>query len=122
MVTQTSLAATVVPTLTCAIPVIPLASIADFARYHGRLGNTPEETHREHAALDAVHHVVSPLHREPLLDPTQILIVAAANDRITPIAHAERLGRHFRTPVSTGTVGIYCSSDDVVSFAPWAAS
>jgi hypothetical protein len=97
----TSLAATVEPRLHCAIPVIPLSSIADFARDQGRLGSNRTEEEREHRALDAVHHIVSPLHRSPLLDPERMLIVAAKADRITPIRHARRLGEHFGAPVET---------------------
>jgi dienelactone hydrolase len=97
----TALAATVEPRLSCAIPVIPLGSIADFARDQGRLGATPGETEREHSALDAVHRVVSPLHRAPLLAGDRMWIVAADADRITPVEHAHRLGRHFGTTVST---------------------
>lgn len=95
----TALAATVEPRLSCAIPVIPLTSIADFARDHGRLGTSPAETEREHRALDAVHHIVSPLHRAPLLSPKELLIVAAEADRITPIRHASRLAEHFGAPL-----------------------
>lgn len=95
----TALAATVERRLSCAIPVIPLTSIADFARDHGRLGTSPHETEREHLALDAVHHIVSPLHRAPLLSPAQTLIVAAEADRITPIRHAARLAEHFGAPL-----------------------
>jgi hypothetical protein len=97
----TALAATVESRLSCAVPVIPLTSIADFARDQGRLGTTPSEEVREHRALDRVHHIISPLHRAPLLAPEQMLIVAAEADRITPVRHAQRLGRHFGAPVET---------------------
>lgn len=95
----TSLAATVEPRLDCAIPVIPLSSIADFARDQGRLGTSEREEELEHRALDAVHHIVSPLHREPMVAPERMLIVGAQADRITPIRHAQRLGEHFGAPV-----------------------
>lgn len=97
----TSLAATVHKELAFAIPVIPLTSLADFARDQGRLGSTPEETTIEHRALDAVHHVVSPLHRQPLLDRERLLVIAAQADRITPVRHAERLADHFGVPLET---------------------
>ena len=96
----TALMATVAP-VDFAVPVIPLTSLADFARDQGRLGHTPEEEALEHAALDAVHHVISPLHRPPLVGPERVMIVAAEADRITPIRHAERLAEHFAVPLHT---------------------
>lgn len=97
----TSLAATVESRIHCAVPVIPLTSIADFARDQGRLGANTEEQAAQHAALEAVYGIVSPLHRTSLLPPERVLIVAAKADRITPVAHARRLGRHFGAPVET---------------------
>ncbi len=97
----TSLAATVESRLHCAVPVIPLTSIADFARDQGRLGSSIEEETLQHQALDAVHRVVSPLHRAPVVPADRLLIVAAEADRITPVAHARRLGDHFGVSVET---------------------
>ncbi len=90
-----ALAVTVEPALDFAVPVIPLTSLADFARDQGRLGNNAEEEAREHALLDRVHHPISPLHRSSLVSPERVLIIAAEADRITPIAHARRLADHF---------------------------
>ncbi len=97
----TALAATVEPRLSFAVPIIPLASLADFARDQGRLGRTPAETALEHKALDAVHRIVSPLHRAALIEPRRILVVGAAADRITPVEHARRLAHHFGAPLVT---------------------
>ena len=38
--------------LAFAVPIIPLASLADFAREQGRLGETPHETELQHRALE----------------------------------------------------------------------
>lgn len=95
----TALAATLEPRLSFAVPVIPLTSLADFARDQGRLGHTPEQTGIEHRALDAVHQVISPLRRHRCIDADRVLIVGAAADRITPIAHAHRLAEHFESPM-----------------------
>jgi pimeloyl-ACP methyl ester carboxylesterase len=95
----TALAATVDPDLAFAVPFIPLASIADFARDQGRLGRTPEEEAQQHFALECVYRPVSPVHRAPKLPPERLLVVAAEHDRITPIAHAERLAQHFDAPL-----------------------
>ena len=58
----TALATTVAAELAFAVPVIPLTSLADFARDQGRLGPSGEQCEQQHRALDAVHEVVSPLH------------------------------------------------------------
>jgi pimeloyl-ACP methyl ester carboxylesterase len=96
-----ALAATVLPELAFVVPVIPVTSLADFARDQGRLGTTPEEEALEHAALDAVYRVISPLHRAPLASPERCLVIAAKADRITPMRHAERLAEHFGAPLET---------------------
>ncbi len=90
----TSLLATVQRELAFAVPIIPLASLADFALEQGRLG-TGEGAHLQHAALEEANRIVSPFARPSLVAPLNALIVAAAADRITPIAHAERLSKHF---------------------------
>jgi pimeloyl-ACP methyl ester carboxylesterase len=98
---STALAATVMPQLSFAIPVIPLTSIADFAREQGRLGGNEDEEAREHQALEAVYRLVSPLHRTPLVERDRMMIIAAEADRITPISHAERLADHFHVALDT---------------------
>ncbi len=97
----TALAATAEPALAFAVPMIPLASLADFARDQGRLGATPEQTMAQHRALERVHRVVSPLHRAPQLASERMLVIGAEADRITPVAHARRLARHFGAPLET---------------------
>lgn len=98
---STSLAATVIDDLAFAVPIIPLASLADFARDSGRLGAPGIERETQYAALAAVHQVVSPLHRTPKVPPERVLVIAADGDRITPIAHARRLAKHFGAPLET---------------------
>ena len=94
----TSLLATVERELAFAVPIIPLASVADFARDQGRLG-TSHEAALQHAALEAANHVVSPFARPPLVPKDRVLVLGASSDRITPIAHAERIARHFDAPL-----------------------
>jgi pimeloyl-ACP methyl ester carboxylesterase len=96
-----SLFATVEPLLAFAVPIIPLASLADFAREQGRLGDNPHETELQHRALERVHRVVSPLHRKPLVEPESVLVVGARADRITPVDHARRLAHHFGAPLES---------------------
>ncbi len=91
---STSLLATVERDLAFAVPIIPLASLADFAREQGRLGSG-ENARLQHDALEAANRIVSPLARPSLVSPERVLVVAAASDRITPISHAERLAKHF---------------------------
>jgi pimeloyl-ACP methyl ester carboxylesterase len=95
---STALFATIEPDLAFAAPLIPLASVADFARDQGRLG-TGENAVLQHQALEAANRVVSPLARPSLVPRERVLIAAAAADRVTPIAHAERLAAHFGVPL-----------------------
>lgn len=94
----TALAATVVGALDFAIPVIPLVSIADFARDQGRLGDTEEQTSLQHQALERAFRLISPLARPSLL-PGRVHILAGEADRITPLTHANKLAAHFDAPV-----------------------
>lgn len=97
----TSLLATLEKDLAFAVPMIPLASLADFARDQGRLGSNASEQLLEYEALDQVHRAVSPLHR-PLETPKErVLIIGAEADRITPLRHARRLAGHFDAPLET---------------------
>jgi len=93
-----SLAATIEREVDFLVPVIPLASIADFALARGHLGDGPDAG-AQRAALDLAHRAVSPLHRAPLIEPGRTFVVAAAGDRITPLDHAERLADHFDAPL-----------------------
>jgi len=95
----TALAATVDPRFRFAVPWLPLASIADFAREGGRFVGTEAEQARQHELLETVHRVVSPLARPPLVPAEGRLVVAARGDRITPVSHARRLAEHFDAPL-----------------------
>jgi pimeloyl-ACP methyl ester carboxylesterase len=90
----TALTATVEPGLAFAAPIIPLASLADFALEQGRLGSG-DDARRQHAALEAAQRIVSPFARPSLVAKERVLVTAARADRITPIAHAERLAEHL---------------------------
>jgi pimeloyl-ACP methyl ester carboxylesterase len=90
-----ALLATVEAGLSFCVPVIPLASLADFAREQGELSSAPEVAAREHALLERIYRVVSPLERKSLIAPARTLVVAAKADRITPVAHARKLSAHF---------------------------
>jgi dienelactone hydrolase len=94
----TSLLATVERELAFAVPIIPLASVADFARDQGRLG-TSAQAELQHAALEDANRVVSPFARPSLVPKERVLVIGATADRITPIAHAERIARHFDAPL-----------------------
>ncbi len=94
----TALMATLEPGLAFAVPLIPLASVADFARDQGRLGEGPKAA-QVHAALEAANAVVSPLSRPSQLAASRMLVVGAEGDRVTPVAHAERLASHLGAPL-----------------------
>jgi pimeloyl-ACP methyl ester carboxylesterase len=95
---STALLATLEPSLAFAVPLIPLASVADFARTQGRLGSG-ENAALQHAALERANAIVSPFARPSLVPRERVLIVAAEDDRVTPIVHAERLAAHFGSPL-----------------------
>lgn len=90
----TALLATLDP-VAFAVPIIPLASLADFAEEQGRLG-TGEEARLQHDALEQANRIVSPFTRPSRVSPARVLVVAARADRITPMGHADRLAAHFR--------------------------
>jgi pimeloyl-ACP methyl ester carboxylesterase len=77
-----------------AVPIIPLASLADFAEEQGRLGSG-DDARVQHDALEQANRIVSPFTRPSRVSPARVLIVAAEADRITPMGHAERLAAHF---------------------------
>ena len=89
-----ALVGTVADDIDFVVPMIPLASIADFAREQGRLGEGKEAA-EQHAALERANWIVSPLARPLRVSPARALVVAAEYDRITPVAHAARIAAHF---------------------------
>jgi pimeloyl-ACP methyl ester carboxylesterase len=89
-----ALVATVTGEIDFVMPMIPLASIADFAREQGRLGD-PEQAAEQHAALERDNLVVSPLARHSRVPAARALVAAAEHDRITPRSHAARIALHF---------------------------
>ncbi len=89
-----ALLATVTDTLDFVMPMIPLASVADFAREQGQLG-TGNEVAEQHAALERANWVVSPLARPLRIPKERAVVVAAEHDKITPVAHAARISDHF---------------------------
>jgi pimeloyl-ACP methyl ester carboxylesterase len=94
-----ALLATVDAELSFCVPVIPLASLADFAREQGELSPAPEAEAEEHAQLERIYRVISPLERAPRIASSRTLVVAAKADRITPVAHARKLAAHFGSPL-----------------------
>ena len=95
-----ALAATTLPKLDFVVPIIPLASLADFAIEQGSLSESPELRAREHALLDRAYRVASPLARTPLVAKERVLVLGGKADRITPLSHARRLAHHFRAPLA----------------------
>jgi pimeloyl-ACP methyl ester carboxylesterase len=89
-----SLLATISDELDFVMPMIPLASIADFAREQGRLGDG-DRVSEQHAALERANWIVSPLARPLKVPASRALVIAAENDQITPSSHARRIAAHF---------------------------
>jgi pimeloyl-ACP methyl ester carboxylesterase len=94
-----ALAATVDPSLAFAVPIIPLASLADVARAGGRFVGTADEQRLQYDALVRAHRTISPLHRPPQIAADRILVAGAVGDRITPIEHARGIAEHFGAPL-----------------------
>jgi pimeloyl-ACP methyl ester carboxylesterase len=101
----TALAATIDAELAFAVPIVPLACLADFAYEQGRLGETVGEQASLHAALVEFHRIVSPLARPPRVSPERVLVIGGKLDRITPIRHAQRLARHFNSSLHSWSGG-----------------
>lgn len=95
-----ALVATVADEIDFVVPIVPLASIADFAREQGRLG-TGGEADEQHAALERANWIASPLARPLRVPKARALVVAAEFDRVTPPAHAARIARHFGCELMT---------------------
>ena len=97
----TALLASVEPELAFAVPMIPLASLADMMWAEGdgdlRLARAVEHGWSL-AALRDFFSVHAPLGRAPLVPPERRLIIAALGDRICPPAHADALWRHWGQP------------------------
>ena len=72
----------------------PAASMADVAREHGQLG-PPAVGERLAPLLATALAMVSPLARTPHVAGERVLVVAGAEDRITPQRHAEQFAAHF---------------------------
>lgn len=99
-----SLLATVEP-VDFVAPIIPLASFADVALENERLVGTDEEQRAQHAALDRAHAVVNPFARAPKVEGRRVIVAGAIGDQICPVAHAEKLARHFSSDLVTFTGG-----------------
>jgi pimeloyl-ACP methyl ester carboxylesterase len=96
-----ALLATVAPELSFVVPMIPLASIADFAAADGRYVGTATQQREQHEAVERAYRVVSPLGRTPLVPREGRLVIAAEADHITPRHHAEKLAAHFQSELVT---------------------
>jgi pimeloyl-ACP methyl ester carboxylesterase len=97
----TALLATVEPELAFAVPMIPLASLADMM-WSGNESDPRLQRAAEHgwnlAALRDMTRVHAPLSRAPVVPHERRLIIAALGDRICPPAHADVLWRHWGQP------------------------
>lgn len=94
-----ALAATVEPELSFLVPLVPLASLADFAREQGSLSAKLDQAALEHELLERIYRPISPLSLPSLVPPERVLVIGARSDRVTPISHARRLATHFSAPL-----------------------
>lgn len=81
------------------VPVIPLASLVDFALEQGSLSHDPKESAQERELLERIYRSVSPFSLPSRVAPQNSLVVGARADRVTPITHARRLAAHLGAPL-----------------------
>jgi pimeloyl-ACP methyl ester carboxylesterase len=97
----TALLACVEPALAFAVPMIPLAALADMMWTQGE-GDPRRAVAAEHgwtlAILRDFLRVHAPLARPPLVPAERRLIIAALGDRICPPVHADALWQHWGRP------------------------
>ena len=97
----TALLASVEPELAFAVPMIPLASLAEMM-WAGDDNDPRLELARGYgwslAVLRDLTRVHAPLARAPLVPFEHRLIIAALGDRICPPEHADALWRHWGRP------------------------
>jgi pimeloyl-ACP methyl ester carboxylesterase len=97
----TALLASVEPALAFAVPMIPLAALAEMMWSQGE-GDPRLALAIEHGwSREALHdflRVHAPLARPPLVAKDRRLIIAALGDRICPPAQADTLWRHWDCP------------------------
>lgn len=86
------------------VPVVPLASVADFAMDHGELG-AGDEAAKLYAAFERANAVVSPYTRAPLVPPSRAFVIGAEGDAITGVVHAERIAKHLGTEMVVAAGG-----------------
>lgn len=89
-----ALLATVDATVSPAVLMIPLASLADAFVEHreGRPDAPPEWLVPR---IEAAYRVVSPFARAPRVEGDAVMVITASGDRITRSSHAQRLREHF---------------------------
>ncbi|MFZ5891645.1 MAG: alpha/beta hydrolase family protein [Myxococcota bacterium] len=95
----TALTASVESELAFLVPVVPLASLVDFALEQGSLSFDPAEAAIEQELLERIYRPVSPLSMPSRVPSDHALVIGARNDRVTPITHARRLAAHLRAPL-----------------------
>ena len=97
---STALMATVEPQLSFAVPLIPLASVADWSRDAGQLPGDEAERAQVHTLLEEAHALISPLRRPLLLPRERCFVAVAERDAITPMTHGARIAEHFDVPLT----------------------
>jgi pimeloyl-ACP methyl ester carboxylesterase len=90
-----ALLATLESDLSFLVLFVPLASIEDFARKHGRFTGSSAEQAEQYLALRAAQRVISPLARPPLIAKERVLVIEGVSDLVTGPEHAAQLASHF---------------------------
>lgn len=102
----TSLLTTVEPELAFSVPMIPLASFAQWAKEANTLVGQDDATRMRHQqAIEALCAVIDPLGRACKIANDHILVVGGEVDSVTPLSHARSLAKHFQCPLEVFTGG-----------------
>lgn len=96
-----ALLATLDHRLSFTVLVIPLAAIEDFALSHGRFTGNAQEQEAQRAAMNAAQWTVSPFCRPALVTGSRVMVLAGESDFVTGLQHAQQLGTHFDTELTT---------------------
>ena len=96
----TALLASVDPRLTFAIPVLPMASLADLFWHHAGKGlrNKLSRMGLTRDRFEAAWAVHSPLTWDPLIAPEHRMIVSAVGDALVPAEQTAKLVDHWGEP------------------------
>jgi pimeloyl-ACP methyl ester carboxylesterase len=100
-----------------AVLYVALGQLEDFALRFGRMVGDETQQAEQAEALRRAQWPINPLARPPLVPPERVRVIAGEFDRVTGIAHAEKLARHFGVSVEMFAGGHLLQFSRVKAFA-----